>query len=233
MERFDLLNSIGFEWGELLSEGWNGMYQRLVAYKKKHNGDTKVPFRYDQDPQLGKWVRNQRRAYRNSKMSMDRVRLLNSIGFDWILNRDRTPIHAAGAGARAAGSTEGTTVGAGAVVVAAAAAANQFRATAARLRRIARSATTKIAHSESAATITTKSAKNNADRVVDDIEKACKKFRRTSQVSRMLCATKEAGYDINLQAMKLEVTEIYSTSAAKLFSKKFSKSLAEALTPSF
>ena len=81
-ERASLLNSVGFDW-EARSSSWEEMYQRLVAYKIKHNGDTKVPQKYQQDPQLGEWVFNQRRAYRNTKMSTERASLLNSIDFDW------------------------------------------------------------------------------------------------------------------------------------------------------
>ena len=62
---------------------WNKMYQRLVAYKNEHNGDAKVPRRYEQDPQLGHWVHTQRRFYKEAKMSDERFNLLDSIGFDW------------------------------------------------------------------------------------------------------------------------------------------------------
>merc|ERR1712048_745733 len=73
----------GFHW-ELPRSDWNGMYERLVAYKKEHD-DTNVPQRYSQDPQLGKWVSTQRSAYNSKKtmISMDRVSLLNSINFNW------------------------------------------------------------------------------------------------------------------------------------------------------
>ena len=54
------------------------MYHRLVvAYKK----DTKVPKRYDLDPQLGGWANDQRDIHRNKKMTEERKRLLTSIGF--------------------------------------------------------------------------------------------------------------------------------------------------------
>merc|ERR1712224_1155232 len=33
--------------------------------------------------QLGKWVRSQRTAYKSNKLSEERVRLLDSVGFDW------------------------------------------------------------------------------------------------------------------------------------------------------
>ena len=54
------------------------MYERLVAYKMKHK-DTNVPQRY---PGLGRWVANQR--FRKKKMTEERKRLLDYIGFVWV-----------------------------------------------------------------------------------------------------------------------------------------------------
>jgi len=61
---------------------WNKMFQRLVAYKEKHH-TTNVPYRCKKDPQLGEWVANQRRNYREETVSKHRVDLLNSIHFVW------------------------------------------------------------------------------------------------------------------------------------------------------
>jgi hypothetical protein len=63
-------------------ERWNGMFQRLVAYKKKH-GSISVPNRYAEDPQLGAWVRTQRYLYKITEISIERMRRLDSIGFVW------------------------------------------------------------------------------------------------------------------------------------------------------
>ena len=84
-ERESLLESIGFAWEFIPEKGnhWHKMYQRLVTYKIDHNGNTKVPRKYSQDPQLGKWVNTQRTAYYKGKMPRERASLLNSIGFDW------------------------------------------------------------------------------------------------------------------------------------------------------
>eukprot|EP00536_Pseudo-nitzschia_multiseries_P019629 jgi/Psemu1/233029/e_gw1.5900.4.1 len=76
-DRIDRLNRIGFAWNAL-EEKWETMYQRLVAYKKKHN-NTNVPQRYKEDPQLGLWVSTQRRGCEES----DRIDRLNRIGFAW------------------------------------------------------------------------------------------------------------------------------------------------------
>ena len=84
-ERKRLLDSIRFE-SELPTKNnkalWERIYQRLVAYKKEHM-HTNVPNRYKEDPKLGRWVDNQRVASRKKKMTEERKRLLNSIGFEW------------------------------------------------------------------------------------------------------------------------------------------------------
>ena len=54
----------------------------IVAYEKEHN-DTKVAQHYKEDRQLGSWVNKQRTAYKREKMTEERKRLLNSIGFLW------------------------------------------------------------------------------------------------------------------------------------------------------
>lgn len=79
--RIDLLNELGFEW-TLMQDQWMKMYDRLVAYKKKH-GDTKVS-QWGGDPQLGGWVLTQRKMYKNNSFQDNRrIELLNKIGFNW------------------------------------------------------------------------------------------------------------------------------------------------------
>jgi len=85
-ERKRFLNYIGFVWDRKVpgtsTATWEKMYQQLVGYKKVHN-DTDVPRRYMEDPKLGIWVHNQRVNYRTKKMTEERKRLLNYIGFVW------------------------------------------------------------------------------------------------------------------------------------------------------
>jgi len=83
-ERIRSLNSIGFVW-DWKAPGnstatWEEMYQRLVAYKKEHK-DTNVPRTSKEDPKLGVWVDTQRTAYKTNKISAERIRLLDSVGF--------------------------------------------------------------------------------------------------------------------------------------------------------
>jgi len=76
--RIHLLNDIGFLWKGVNQKCWMEMYERLVAYKKKH-GTTYVLQRWGEDPQLGYWVSKQRHFCRKQ----DRIDLLNKIGFVW------------------------------------------------------------------------------------------------------------------------------------------------------
>jgi hypothetical protein len=61
---------------------WNEMFQRLVAYKKKHKS-TSVPTKYTEDPKLGNWVNAQRAHHKNKMIPVVRIRRLDSIGFVW------------------------------------------------------------------------------------------------------------------------------------------------------
>jgi len=81
-ERIDLLQSIGFEWRLGRQTSWVEMYNRLVEYQQKYH-TTRVPWRFQDDPRLGKWVTTQRQKYWKAKLSQDRVDKLEAIGFEW------------------------------------------------------------------------------------------------------------------------------------------------------
>jgi hypothetical protein len=61
---------------------WNEQFEKLKAYKEQH-GNCVVPQKFQADPSLGKWVCNQRRAYKNEVLSEDREGKLDSICFEW------------------------------------------------------------------------------------------------------------------------------------------------------
>jgi len=90
-DRVCLLNSVGFVWNPPSGKQgfdsviWENMYQRLVAYKKEHK-DTLVPNKFNKDPKLGTWVNTQRISYKKKRITEERKRLLNSIGFAWNKN---------------------------------------------------------------------------------------------------------------------------------------------------
>jgi len=62
---------------------WEGKFDDLKAYKKKH-GDTLVPPSYKKkDPSLYWWVVRQRKLYKKGDLTKDRIQALNSISFTW------------------------------------------------------------------------------------------------------------------------------------------------------
>ena len=92
-ERIRLLDKIGFVWdlgGHVRSvEKWDEMYRRLLVYKADHDGDVNVPFRYEKDVRLGKWVSKQRWLRKCNTIQHERFRLLDSIDFTWRVDRHK------------------------------------------------------------------------------------------------------------------------------------------------
>jgi hypothetical protein len=64
---------------------WYDMYNQLLEFKKKH-GHLKVPYQYNENPKLGRWVSDQRSKYREYKRTNgqkgdpERMKHLESIG---------------------------------------------------------------------------------------------------------------------------------------------------------
>ena len=85
-ERIRALESVGFDWGKS-STLWSEQFEQLVEYKVQF-GHCLVPQQYAASPKLGKWVSTQRTTYRlqregkPSTMTEERIRELESIGFD-------------------------------------------------------------------------------------------------------------------------------------------------------
>jgi len=77
------LNDIGFVW-DPLGEQWMENYRKLFAYFRKC-GSTLVPKPYAADPGLGNWVSKQRASYKRRTLSEEQIRLLESIGFVWVV----------------------------------------------------------------------------------------------------------------------------------------------------
>ena len=59
---------------------WDEMFTALGAYKKVH-GDCNVPVNWEENPRLGNWCSFQRQLYRSNRLSPDRVKRLEAIGF--------------------------------------------------------------------------------------------------------------------------------------------------------
>lgn len=93
ISKLNELADLGFPFGILpyyeSNRGWETHYTLLRQYKDRHGGSTRVPLKYKADLRLGKWVATQRAQYklreagRGSKLTKDRIDLLNRINFEW------------------------------------------------------------------------------------------------------------------------------------------------------
>ena len=87
-ERILMLDSIGFVW-QVYNKQWESQYRSLVAYKKMR-GNCNVPRHSRTYPRLANWAKRQRRDYHSGQMSADRIEQLESIGFQWNVQRHPT-----------------------------------------------------------------------------------------------------------------------------------------------
>lgn len=85
--------SSNFQRAKINEKKWLAQFQNLKKYHQKH-GNCNVPFRFQEDPTLGNWVANQRKAYHSmssdgesKQLSQDRITKLESIGFQWELKK--------------------------------------------------------------------------------------------------------------------------------------------------
>jgi len=94
-DRIDKLDRIGFKWVKNRQKTrkshetrWNEMIEDLTAYREKY-GHTEIPQEYEENPQLGRWVMNQRTFYRmnqigiHTTLSHDRIEQLEQLDFVW------------------------------------------------------------------------------------------------------------------------------------------------------
>jgi len=83
-ERVWKLNELGFVW----STTWEERLDELARYKDEH-GDCSVPSK-SYGP-LGHWVTSQRTARRKGKLSEERVKKLDDLGFVWVTKQIPKP----------------------------------------------------------------------------------------------------------------------------------------------
>ena len=86
-ERIEKLEAIAFVW-DPFEASWQEMYSRLLEYKQE-KGNADVSRYHDEDRKLGNWVNSQRTTYRNGKLSPDRMKKLEQIGFKWRLGASK------------------------------------------------------------------------------------------------------------------------------------------------
>ena len=87
--RRQCLESLGVEFDPLMAE-WTEMYNRLLQYKKQHHGSLKVPAsrkHSNKHRELSCWIKTQKIRFNANKLSDERKKLLESIGFDWRLSK--------------------------------------------------------------------------------------------------------------------------------------------------
>ena len=80
-DRLERLNSIGFVW-DRYEAYWEEMFRALLAFKRKHD-HCAVPRRWPEDQALSTWVGTQRGARTRGKLTSERIRRLEEIGFVW------------------------------------------------------------------------------------------------------------------------------------------------------
>lgn len=102
-EQIKQLESIGFQWGRCIaSAAWDKKFKNLTKYREIH-GNSRPPasLNTEEYPGLGKWVVNQRQAYRfelmrragqkphrrANRISEKQIKLLESIDFQWVVGR--------------------------------------------------------------------------------------------------------------------------------------------------
>lgn len=80
-EREKRLTSIGFEW-QPYSKQWQEMLYAMKTFHKAH-GHCRVPAQWDENPKLARWVATQRARKAAGLLSVDRISMLDELGFSW------------------------------------------------------------------------------------------------------------------------------------------------------
>jgi superfamily II DNA or RNA helicase len=63
-------------------DSWEYRYDELKAFHAEH-GHCNVPKGWKENPALGTWVSNQRKVYKEGKLSEERTQQLEALGFVW------------------------------------------------------------------------------------------------------------------------------------------------------
>ena len=90
VQKIELLESVGFIWK--VQYTWEERLVQLAEYQEA-NGHCRVPVG---SSDLGRWVKEQRAQKKNldegseSNLTLDQVRKLDSLGFEWVLKKKRT-----------------------------------------------------------------------------------------------------------------------------------------------
>ncbi|MCK5529225.1 MAG: helicase associated domain-containing protein [Kiritimatiellae bacterium] len=82
-DRVASLTELDFVWSAA-DLAWNKMFDQLVAYAEKNN-TTNVHERSGDNGKLARWIHSQRHRQKSGKMSAERYKSLEDIGFCWIV----------------------------------------------------------------------------------------------------------------------------------------------------
>jgi len=89
--RIRKLNSIGFIWDKNIAHRWDSLFKQYNEFKERNNrepsGYAKSENKFEK--MLAKWASHQRDNYKNSKLTQDRIKKLNSVDFMWKLSKGR------------------------------------------------------------------------------------------------------------------------------------------------
>jgi len=85
--RIDRLEEIGLQWKiRKVLITFEERCDELIAFKAEFR-DCNVPIRYAGNPSLGQWCIGMRSAYKNTKLSQERIQRLEEIGFQWKIRK--------------------------------------------------------------------------------------------------------------------------------------------------
>lgn len=82
-DRIEKLERIGFVW-DTTDSRWHARYRELAGFQESH-GHCNTPQKDERFKLLSEWCSTQRRSYKNKKLTDQRRRLLEKIGFQWHL----------------------------------------------------------------------------------------------------------------------------------------------------
>ena len=83
-ERIEKLEKIGMIWDTKYNLQWNEMYELAKKYYEEHK-NLKIPANYETEngTKLGIWISHQRTAYKNKKLTKERIEKLEEIEIIW------------------------------------------------------------------------------------------------------------------------------------------------------
>jgi hypothetical protein len=95
-DRWRRLKALGLDWktGSSLHPRWERSFQTLREFRRRF-GHCNVPAEWEENSNLGGWVAKMRGLHRAGRLSNDKVRLLNEIGFVWDVKGVREAGHEA------------------------------------------------------------------------------------------------------------------------------------------